>query len=66
MVPEALVPPVLKARPVIVKKIKTQQLKVSPSRGAHPPQVVEHSMVRPYTQAELVDLVSRFRQKLGF
>ena len=28
VVPEALVPPVLKACPVVVKKIKTQQLKV--------------------------------------
>ena len=28
VMPEALVPPVLKARPVVVMKIKTQQLKV--------------------------------------
>ena len=28
VVPEALAPPVLKAHPVFVKKIKTQQLKV--------------------------------------
>ena len=34
VVPEALVPPVLKACPVVVKKIETQQLKLP--RGAAP------------------------------
>ena len=47
-------PPVLKARPVVVKKIKTQQLKVPQGEEQPLPQVVEHSMVRPYTQAEPV------------
>ena len=36
LVPEALVSSVLKAHPVVVKKIKTQQLKVFPRRGAAP------------------------------
>ena len=61
---EALAPPVLKARPVVVKKIKTQQLNVPQGEEQPPPRVVEHSMVRPYTQAELVDLGSQLRQKL--
>ena len=51
---EALAPPVLKAHPVVVKKIKTQLLKVPQGEEQPPPQVVEHSMVRPYTQAEPV------------
>ena len=42
---EALAPPVLKARPVVVKKIKTQQLKVPQGEEQPPLQVVEHSMV---------------------
>ena len=54
VVPEALVPPVLKARPVVVKKLKTQQLKVPQGEEQAPPQVVEHSMVHPYMQAEPV------------
>ena len=60
---EALAPPVLKAHPVVVKKIKTQQLKVPQGEEQPPPQVMEHSMVCPYIQAELVDLGSCFRQK---
>ena len=60
---EALALPVLKACPVVVKKIKTQQLKVPQGEEQPPPQVVEHSMVHPYTQAELVNLGSQFRQK---
>ena len=60
---EALAPPILKACPVVVKKIKTQQLKVPQGEGHPPPQVGEHSMPHPYTQAELVDLGSWFRQK---
>ena len=63
VVPEALAPPVLKARPVVVEKIKTQQLKVPQGEEQPPPQVMEHPMVRTYTQAELVDLGSWFRQK---
>ena len=55
---EALTPPVLKACPVVVKKIKTQQLKVPQGEEQPPPQVLEHSMLCPYTQAELVDLAS--------
>ena len=54
MVLEALAPPVLKACPVVVKKIKTQQLKVPQGEEQPPPQVMAHSMVCPYTQAELV------------
>lgn len=54
VVPEALAPPVLKACPVVVKKIKTQQLKVPQGEEQPPPQVVACSMVHPYTQAELV------------
>ena len=60
---ETLVPPVLKARPVVVMKIKTQQLKVPQGEEQPPPKVVEHFMLCPYTQAELVDLGSWFRQK---
>ena len=60
---EALTPPVLKAHLVVVKKIKTQQLKVPQGEEQPIPQVVEHSMLCPYTQAELVDLGSQFRQK---
>ena len=63
MVLEALTPPVLKARPVVAKKIKTQQLKVPQGEEQPPPQVMEHSMLHPYTQAELLDLGSQFRQK---
>ena len=63
VVPEALAPPVLKARPVVVKKIKTQQLKVPQGEEQPPPQAMEHSMVCPYTQAELMDLGSQFKQK---
>ena len=63
VVTEALAPPVLKACPVVVKNIKTQQLRAPQGEEQPPPQVVEHSMVHPYTQAELVDLGSRFRQK---
>ena len=60
---EILAPPVLKACPVVVKKVKTQKLQVLQGEEQPPPQVVEHSMVHPYTQAELVDLGSWFRQK---
>ena len=63
VVRKALAPPVLKACPVVVKKIKTQQLKVPQGEEQPSPQVMEQSMVCPYTQAELVDLGSRFRQK---
>ena len=42
VVPEALMPPVLKAGPVVVKKIKTQQLKVPQGEQQPSPQVVEH------------------------
>ena len=63
VVPEALDPPVLKACPVVVKKIKTQQLKFPQGEKQPPPQLMEHSMVHPYTQAELVDLGSKFQQK---
>ena len=63
LVPESLAPPVLKAHLVVVKKIKTQQLKVPQGEEQAPPQVVGHSMLCPCTQAELVDLGSRFRQK---
>ena len=37
---EAPAPPVLKARPVVVKKIKTQLLKVPQGEEQPPPQVV--------------------------
>ena len=47
LLPEALVPPILKACPVVVKKIKTQQGKVPQGEEQPPPQVVEHSMVPP-------------------
>ena len=60
---EAQAPPVLNACTVVVKKIKSQQLKVSQGEEQPPPQVVEHSIVRPYIQAELLDLGSQFRQK---
>ncbi|XP_057354339.1 uncharacterized protein LOC130682934 [Manis pentadactyla] len=63
VVPEALAPRVLKAHPVVVKKIKSQELKVPQGEEQPPPQVVEHSMVHPCTQAELMDLGSRFKQK---
>ena len=39
---------------MVVKKIKTQQLKVPQGEEEPPPQVGEHSMVHHYTQAELV------------
>ena len=52
VVQEALTHHVLKAGPVVVKKIKTQQLKVPQGEEQPPPQVMEHSMLRPYTQAE--------------
>ena len=48
VVPEALAPPVSKARSVVVQKTKTQQLKVPQGEEQPPPQVVEHSMLRPY------------------
>ena len=63
VVPEALAPPVLKVCLVVVKKIKTQQLKVPQGEEQPPPQIVEHCMVCSYTQVELVDLGSWFRQK---
>ena len=64
VVPEAQAPPVLKACPVVVKKIKTQQLKVPQGEEQPPPQVVEHFMVHPYTQGELVDLGSGLGRSL--
>ena len=63
VVQEALAPPVLKACPVVVKKIKTQQLKVPQGEEQPPPQVEEHSMVCPYTQAKLVDVGSQFSRR---
>ena len=46
---EALALPVLKACPVVVKKIKTQQLKVTQGEEQPPLQVMEHSLLHPYT-----------------
>ena len=54
MVLEALSPPALKVCLVIVKKIKTQQLKVLQGEEQPPPQAMEHSMVHPYIRAEPV------------
>lgn len=60
--PKAPAPPVLKACPVAVKKIKTQQLWVPQGEEQPPPQAVARSML-PYTPAKLVDLGTQFQQK---
>ena len=57
--------PLLKACPVVVKKIKTQQLKVPQGEEQPPPKAVENSMGRPYTQAEPVAVGHRGGPKSG-
>lgn len=61
--PEAPALPILRASPAVVKKIKTQQPRVPQGEEQPPPTVVEHSILGPYTQAELVDLNTQVRQK---
>lgn len=54
----------LKGCRVAVKKIKMQQPWVPLGEVQPPPQVVEHSMLHHYMQAELVDLGSQVGRSL--
>lgn len=54
--PEAPGFPVLKICLVITKKIKTHQPRAPQGEEPPPPQVVEHYMLCPYIQDELMDM----------
>ena len=61
--PEVQFSPLLKACPAPIKKIKMRQPWASQREEQPPPQVVEHPMLRPYTQDELVNLSAQYWQK---
>ena len=52
----------LRACPLVLQKIKSQQPLAPGGDPAGPAQIVEHKTHRPYTQAELVNLVNEFHQ----
>ena len=49
--------------PIMTQKIKTYEPCVPQGTPVLPPQQTSHTMVRPYSPAELEELAAKFRQK---